>query len=155
MVTQELLKELYEYKDGTFFWKKTGKEHKSTPITAAHRYARLVVNKKAYMLHRLIFLYHNGYLPKVIDHIDNNRENNSIENLRETTQQLNCLNRLTHKTNKSGCKNVHFDKNYKKWRVCLLVNGKREIVGHFNDFEFAELVADEARQKFHGAYARR
>jgi ubiquinone/menaquinone biosynthesis C-methylase UbiE len=155
MVTQELLKELYEYKDGAFFWKNTGKKHKPTPITEAHRYARLVVNKKAYMLHRLIFLYHHGYFPKIVDHINNNRENNAIENLRETTQEFNCLNRITPKSNKAGCKNVHWHQSMKKWCVLMSVNRKRKIIGYFEDFEFAELVADEARQKFHGAYARR
>ncbi len=155
MVSQERLKELYDYRDGAFFWKTTGEEHKPTPITNHHRYRRLVVDKKAYAFHRLVFMYHHGYVPKIVDHIDNDRTNNSIENLRETTQQLNCLNRVTHKNSSSGCKNVHWDKKSKKWRVCLSVDRKRLLIGQFEDLEFAELVADEARQKFHGTYARR
>ncbi len=155
MITQERLKELYEYRDGAFFWKSTGQEHKPTPITKHHRYHRLVVDKKVYPVHRLVFLYHHGYLPKVVDHADNNRANNKIENLRETTQQMNCLNRVTHKNNKSGCKNVYWNKAMNKWCVLLSVNRERKTIGYFEDFEFAELVADEARQKFHGAFARR
>lgn len=155
MITQERLKELYEYRDGAFFWKSTGQEHKPTPITKHHRYHRLVVDKKAYAVHRLVFLYHHGYFPKVVDHADNDRANNKIENLRETTQQMNCLNRVTHKNNKSGCKNVFWNKVTNKWCVLLTVNRERKTIGYFEDFEFAELVADEARQKFHGAFARR
>lgn len=155
MVTQERLKELYDYRDGVFFWKSTGEEHKPTPITLHHRYRRLVVDKKAYALHRLVFIYHHGYFPKIVDHIDNNRENNSIDNLRETTQQMNCLNRVTHKNNKSGCKNVYWEKTVKKWCVNITVDRIRKIIGYFEDFEFAELVANEARQKFHGSFARR
>ena len=155
MVSQERLKELYDYRDGAFFWKTTGEEHKPTPITNHHRYRRLVVDKKAYAFHRLVFMYHHGYVPKIVDHIDNDRTNNRIENLRETTQQLNCLNRVTHKNNKSGCKNVHWEKRVNKWCVLISVDRKRKVIGYFEDFEFAELVADEARQKFHGTYARR
>ena len=83
MITQERLKELYDYRDGAFFWKSTGQEHKPTPITANHRYHRLVVDKKAYAVHRLVFLYHHGYLPKIVDHVDNDRSNNKIENRSE------------------------------------------------------------------------
>ena len=155
MITQERLKELYDYRDGAFFWKSTDDEHKPTPITKHHRYRRLVVDKKAYALHRLVFMYHHGYFPEIVDHIDNNRENNSVENLRETTQQMNCLNRVTHINSKSGCKNVYWEKITKKWCVNITVDRIRRTIGYFEDFEFAELVADEARQKFHGTFARR
>ena len=66
MLTQSRLKELYEYRDGFFYKKDSGLLHKPTPITKHHRYARLVVDGKAYAMHRLIFLYCNGYLPKII-----------------------------------------------------------------------------------------
>ena len=105
-------------------------------------------------MHRLIYLFHHGVLPKIIDHIDNDRTNNKIENLREATQQQNCLNRAAHKNNMSGCKNVHWDKSMKKWCVSMAVNRKRKTVGYFEDIEFAVLVAEEARLKFHGSFAR-
>jgi hypothetical protein len=154
MLTQSRLKELYEYRDGFFYKKDSGLLHKPTPLTDHHRYARLVVDGKAYAMHRLVFLYCHGYLPKIIDHIDNDRTNNKIENLREVTQQQNCLNRITHKNNSSGMKNIHFDKGVKKWCVGLYVNKKRKIFGYFADLELAELVAIEARNKFHGSFAR-
>ena len=154
MVTKEQLRELLDYQDGHFIEKKTGKVKNETPITAQHRYQRVVVLGKAYPLHRLVFLYHHGFLPKIIDHADNDRSNNRIENLREVTQQQNCLNRKAHKNNKSGAKNVHWEANMKKWRVLVTVDGKRRNLGAYEDLEFAAMVAHEARDKFHGHFAR-
>jgi hypothetical protein len=153
VITQERLKELFDYKDGILLVRE-GKPRKITPITKHHRYMRIRADGVVYFLHRLIFLFHKGYLSKVIDHIDNDRNNNRIENLREATQQQNCLNRVTHKNNKSGAKNVHFDKGVKKWCVGLYIKGKRKVIGYFEDFELAELVAIEARNKFFGSFAR-
>jgi hypothetical protein len=154
VITQERLKELFDYKDGQFIDRKTNAAKTLVPITNHHRYYRVVVDGKAYGLHRMIFLYHKGYLPKVIDHVDNDRTNNQIENLREATQQQNCLNRVAHKNNRSGYKNVHWDKAMNKWAVQISIDRKRRVFGYFDDVELAGLVAEEARDKFHGEFAR-
>lgn len=154
MITQERLKELFSYNDGQFVCNKTGKVKRGTPITNHHRYHRLSIGGKAYSLHRLIYIYHHGAAPKIIDHIDNDRSNNRIENLREATQQQNCLNRVRHSNNTSGHKNVRWDKKCKKWVVEMTVNAKRKFFGWFEDLELAALVAEEARDKYHGTFAR-
>jgi hypothetical protein len=51
-------------------------------------------------------------------------------------------------------KNVYFDKGCKKWIVQITVGQKRKVMGYFEDIELAELVAIEARNKFHGIFAR-
>lgn len=96
----------------------------------------------------------HGYLPKSVDHIDGDRTNNRIENLRSVTHAQNSLNRKTPTNNKSGFKNVYWDKMFKKWVVNLNVNKKKIIIGKFDDLELAGLVAEEARDKYHGEYAR-
>ena len=154
MVTQQQLHELFEYQDGNFVCKKTNKIKKLVPITNHHRYNRVVVSGKAYAFHRLVYLYHFGKLPKIIDHIDNDRSNNRIENLREVTQQQNCLNRITHRNNKSGYKNVIWHKKTAKWSVVMSVNGERQWLGTYDDLELAGLIANEAREKYHGKFAR-
>jgi hypothetical protein len=153
VITQERLKELLNYQDGILVVKE-GRPVKITPITKNHRYLRIRADGVVYFLHRLIFLFHKGYLPKIVDHIDNDRHNNRIENLREATQQQNCLNRITHKNNKSGAKNVRFEKGTNKWVVEMSINRKRTRFGCYEDLELAELVALEARNKFHGSFAR-
>jgi hypothetical protein len=129
-------------------------------MNKGQRYLRIGINGKPTALHRMIFLHQNGYLPKCLDHIDGNRENNKIENLREVTQQQNCLNSKHKSTSKSPYKNVYLQppiKNPKwkrNWVVSLMVSGKRKYIGSFEDIELADLVAHEARDKFHGQYAR-
>jgi hypothetical protein len=157
-VTQEQLKNLFDYEDGKLIRKKNGK---SAVITmGTKRYERISVDEKIQALHRMIFLWHHGYLPKTIDHIDGDRLNNRIENLREVTQQQNCLNSKHRATSRSPYKNVFLqsqpkNSNWKQnWIVSLTVNGKRKYIGSFEDLELADLVAMEARDKYHGKYAK-
>jgi hypothetical protein len=151
MLTQEYLQELFEYKDGHLI-RKNGKS--AVIPMGKKRYERVSINGKAYSLHRIIFLLHHGYLPKVIDHIDNNRENNLIENLREVTQQQNCVNRKHHSSSKSPYKNVYWHKAANKWAVAMSINHKRNYFGVFEDLELADLVATEARNLHQGQFAR-
>jgi len=99
-------------------------------------------------------MYHYGWLPDEIDHIDANPNNSRVENLRAATRTENQYNARLRADSTSGAKNVQWYKQTKKWRVVLRVNKTRKHIGFFNDFELAELVATEARDKFHGAFAR-
>jgi hypothetical protein len=159
MITQEYLKQLFDYQDGQFIRKSTGKVVVCSE-TKSQRYLRIGIDGKPRSLHRMIFLHQNGHLPKTIDHIDGNRFNNKIENLREVTQQQNCLNRKHKVTSKSPYKNVYLQSPTKNsewnrnWVVSLMVAGKRKYVGSFEDLELADLVANEARNLYHGQFAR-
>jgi len=157
ILTQDQVKDLFEYRDGELYWKinkgtvkigsKTGSLHHS-----GYRFTQ--INKKTYLLHRIIFLYHHGYLPQYIDHIDNNKINNKIENLREATRSQNGFNTRISKTNTSGIKGVNWSKSSKKWEVRVQINNKRKCIGIYADIELAELVATEARNKYHQEFAR-
>ena len=158
-LTQERVRELFEYReDGSLIRKSTGKS--AACKLGSHRYLRVVVDGKAFALHRVIFLWCKGVLPPIIDHADGNRLNNKIENLREATQQQNCLNSKHRATSKSPYKNVYLQapNNNPKWKrnwvVSLTVNRKRKYIGSFRDLEFADLVATEARNLYHGQFAR-
>jgi len=158
MITQSLLQEYFDYSNGKFTRKSNGKEVVCNPVEG-QAYLRLYVNGKTYALHRLIFLHQHGFLPEVVDHIDGNRFNNNIENLRAATQQQNCLNKRRKITSSSPCKNVHKassanPKWKQNWVVSLTVDGKRRYIGSFEDLELADLVAQEARNKYHGQFAR-
>tara|TARA_R110000868_G_scaffold371027_2_gene634526 strand:+ start:626 stop:1090 length:465 start_codon:yes stop_codon:yes gene_type:complete len=153
MVTQEILRERFVYKDGLLF-AKYGKQPKFTPITKHHRYIRFRVDGHVYRLHQLIYLYFYGFIPNVIDHKDNDRSNNKIENLREVTQAQNCLNRKTSRLSGTGIKNLYFSKKCGRWFVQMTIGNIRKVIGRFEDFELAELVAFEARNKYHGSFAR-
>lgn len=58
-------------------------------------YLRVNLLNKLYLIHCLVFEAFHGYRPKYIDHIDGNRVNNSLENLRETTQSDNMKNAMS------------------------------------------------------------
>ena len=158
MITQERLKELFDYQDGTFIRRSTGVQIVAN--FGVKRYLRVFVDGKPRSLHRMIYLWHHGHLPKTLDHIDGNRANNKIENLREATQQQNCLNRKHHSNSKSPYKNVYLQSPTKNsewkrnWVVRITVDGKSKYIGSFKDLELADLVATEARDKFHGQFAR-
>lgn len=152
MITQEYLKQLFDYQNGNLVRKSTGKT--ALCNIGKHRYKRITINGKTYSLHRIIYLWNHGYLPKIIDHIDGNKENNCIENLREATQQQNCVNRKHHSNSKSPYKNVYWNKTAKKWAVVMSIKHKRNYFGVFEDLELADLVAQEARNKYHGQFAR-
>ena len=158
MITQSLLKDLFIYEDGQLIRKSNGK---SAVIPAGKkRYERVSIQGKAYDLHRMIYLWNHGVLPDTIDHIDGNRENNKIENLRAVTQQQNCLNSKHRVTSTSPYKNVYLqppakNKDWNRnWVVSLMVEKKRKYIGSFKDLELADLAATEARDLYHGQYAR-
>lgn len=154
-INQQLLHDLFDYEYGELFWKKsirTGWNGKCVGSLKPSKYKQVQIGKKMYLVHRLIFLYHHGYLPETIDHIDNNRLNNSIENLREATKSQNAINRKLVNSS-SGIKGVSWKKRDKKWIVRLQINGIRKEFGSYNDIDYAKFVADAMRYKYHGEYA--
>ena len=73
--------------------------------------------RKAFYIHRFVWEYFNGDIPKnmEIDHIDNDKENNSIENLRVVTRKFNTRRRSTNKLSCDVCKvikRLYYDKKY-------------------------------------------
>ena len=156
---RDLLINSFEYKEGKLLWKiakgsRTDLLGKDAGNKREDGYIRIKINNRLYMAHRLIFLMKNGYLPNEIDHIDGNRTNNCIENLREVSKSENAQNRKMPINNSSGIKGVCWHKTAKKWYVQLQADKKIKYFGIYDDLELAELVAIEARDKYHGKYAR-
>ena len=157
-ISQDRLHELFEYKDGQLIWKiSRGGSAKKGSVAGRkvkQNYTQIEVDRKTYYLHRLVFIYHNGYCPKILDHIDGNPDNNKLENLREATMSENQMNSKLNVNSSTKMKNVNWNTEANKYRVELSVNGKNKFIGYYNDPELAELVAIEARDKYHGRFAR-
>jgi hypothetical protein len=98
-------------------------------------YYRVEVQGKKHLIHRLIAEYFipNPNNKAYVDHIDNNRSNNRIDNLRWVTTSENNYNMSIKKTNKSGVKGVIWNKNKNKWEVQISHKGKRYHLGYFTD----------------------
>lgn len=118
-------------------------------------YLRVSVMNKKYQLHRIIFLMVKGYMPKEIDHINGIENDNRWSNLREVTGSQNGMNKPMPKTNTSGVLGVTWKPRDRKWAVQMGLNGKCLYFGQYADFELAELVSREAREKYFGEYIRK
>lgn len=154
MISQTELKNLLQYKDGNLYWKVHRKNHLKIGDEAGSLhptgYKQIGINGKYYKFHRIVYFMFYGYLPKYIDHIDNNPLNNQIENLREATIGQNKQNSKLQKNNTSGIKGVSWDKKSKKWRV----NVSKKYFGLYFDKEVACFVADTMRHYYHKQFAR-
>jgi hypothetical protein len=144
------LHNLFYYKDGKLFYKSSGKK---AGWEQKNGYAKVEINYQTYCQHRIVFLMHHGFLPKVVDHIDGNKLNNNIENLRASDQSKNTLYSRKNSRNTSGVKGVSFHRKTKKWWARVSVGGKRKSLGLYNDINQAKEVMMKAREHFHGEFA--
>lgn len=159
ILSQALVRHLFDYKDGALYWKnppspspvKVGA--RAGTFSATTGYRQVSIHCRLVMEHRVIFLWHTGTLPAQVDHIDRDRCNNRIENLRAATVNENRYNSSSKRNNKSGVRNVWWDNSRKKWRVAVRKDGQIVFSARFDDLELAELVAIEARSKYHGEFA--
>ena len=154
-ITQKQVKELFDYRDGELYWKESRGNRVRAGDLAGYvqnnGYRAININNKLYKAHRLIFLYHHGYLPKTLDHIDGDRLNNSIGNLREATNGENQMNRkknksMNEKTTTSKYKGVTWDKDKQKWRSRIQNNKKLKHLGYFKSEIDAALAYDKAAE---------
>lgn len=158
MITQEELKELLNYnpETGIFTYKK--KRAKCTPGKIAgtyhvNGYTHIQLNRKIYKAHRLAWLYVYGYFPQFIDHINCDRGDNRLCNLREVNIYQNNHNSKINKNNTSGIKGITWHKKAQKWCAQIDANGKHIYLGIFDDIDLAKLVIEEARKKYHVEFA--
>jgi hypothetical protein len=155
MLTQELVRSIFDYDNGNLIRKKGKKDliGKIAGFVKKNGYSMVRVGKGQYLAHRIIFLYHYGFLPSEIDHMDGNPRNNKIENLRAASHEENIRNSKNYSTNKSGTRGVTWHKRTQKWQVDVQVNKKTCYVGIYEDKELAELVSIEARNLFYKEYS--
>jgi hypothetical protein len=156
-LTKDLLHELFEYKNGDLYWK----VKRSTNVKPGDKagtinsggYIHTHINNKPYKNHRLIFMMFYGYMPPMIDHIDGNKSNNKIENLRGATHLQNMWNQKVSKKSTSGIKGVYWHKIKQKWQASCGKDSKLVHLGYFDKKEDAEKMVKEFREKNHGEFA--
>tara|TARA_R110000822_G_scaffold49495_2_gene129698 strand:+ start:2639 stop:3163 length:525 start_codon:yes stop_codon:yes gene_type:complete len=152
-ITQELVRELYDYRDDGKLIHKMARKGAKVGTEAgwlcSKGYCQVSVLGKLGLSHRIIFLYHHGYLPKMVDHINGVRTDNRIENLRECTMSQNKAN--SKGTAVSGYKGVR--KRGRKWYVNIKVNSKAIWLGAYDNIETAAQVAAAAREHYFGEFA--
>ena len=97
------------------------------------------ISKRAKLLHRLVCesFKLNPNAKRCVDHINNNRLDNRIENLRFATYSENKFNSKVYKNNKSSAKGVAYDTEREKYMVYIYKNGKRFYLGRYESLEEA------------------
>lgn len=143
----------YDSTSGKAFWKlDKGKARKGDEIKniGSSGYIKLKIDNKSYQLHRIVWLIVYGEMPvETIDHINRNKLDNRIENLRLATKRQQMQNRCITKNNTSGVCGVHWVQRDKKWRAVIGDNKKKIYLGcYVSKLEAAKAVAD-AKKQYH------
>lgn len=156
LVTAERCRELlnYEKETGVFLWidganqknKIKGVAGRTTP----EGYRTIQVDRRNYLSHRLAWLYVYGEWPHgFIDHINRNKADNRISNLRVVTKSENCENVGLSKKNTSGFKGVSWNKDIGKWNAKIGHRRRRINLGYFSDLTEAANAYIKAASELH------
>jgi hypothetical protein len=105
-------------------------------------------------VHRLIA---NAFIPNddkkaYVDHIDGNKTNNALTNLRWATHSENEMNKALSVINTSGIKGVYWNKEKKKWRAQIKINGKTQHIGYFCNLEDAKMARYQRARELFGTF---
>lgn len=149
----ELLSYLYEH-NGNLYWgvKPARKIVVGSLAGTINKYGYSTITFKGvkFLSHRLVYLLYYGYIPELIDHINGDKLDNRILNLRVCNKQENSCNAKISSMNTSGIKGVTWHKISNKWRVRL---GQIHL-GLFTSLCDAKAVAENYRNEKHGEFAR-
>ena len=147
--SQDELRETFSYSDGQLFWRSPkGKQDAAKPVGYATRNGYLITGysfkgkRHKYLLHRLIWIWHHGNDPDTIDHINRDRADNRIENLRDVSLSVNHMNRGdTHHVNELP-RGVTLQKGgkLKRYKAQRRVSGKQVCIGLYETVQEASVA---------------
>lgn len=150
----------YDPASGVFTWKKRAharmahnKVGMRAGLLGSSGYRYIKFGQKLYREHRLAFEFIYGVRPKEVDHINGDRADNRIANLRAATHQQNLANCKNRKNNTSGKKGVHKHKDG-RWRARISVDGKSIHLGLFTSLDEAHAAYVGAAERYFGEFAR-
>jgi hypothetical protein len=159
ILTYELANSLLDYNPdtGTILWKVNIGSARIGDILRANSsngYSRVGVNKHTYYTHRLAWLlYYKEWPTKLVDHIDGNKTNNSISNLRLALPSQNTYNATLSNKNTSGYKGVSKVSNSTKYMARIKdLDGKTKYLGLFLTPEEASEAYNKAAKELHGEF---
>jgi len=157
-ITQALVKSYFDYRDGFLYWKikrnnrsTVGKIAGCVKLIKDQKRRRIRIFGSEYQAARLIFLYHNGYLPEIVDHENHNTLDDRIDNLRAADIFKNNRNRSSAINSTSKYLGVYLFRG--KWKAGLTSNGISIYGGTFSDEIQAALAYNRLAIFHHGEFA--
>lgn len=150
---------LYNEETGQLTWRDTDcvlKRVRNKPATSLHGegYRQVGVAGKTYLAHRVIWhMLHGEWSSKDIDHINGDRSDNRLVNLREASRRENIRNGKG-REHTSKYKGVSWDKVRNKWTAYGKVNGKVKNLGRYENEEEAALAYDRFAEENFKQFAR-
>jgi hypothetical protein len=159
MLTQDRAKYLFDYdpERGVLIKKNKCSKSDTRPpvgsVVGAHAdaigYGNCNADGISYKAHRVIWLWVYGNAPETeIDHIDGNKLNNRIANLRNVTRIENLKNKRRYTTNKTGICGVHFCNTWGRWLATISTGNIKRVVCRSLDFFEACCARKSAELKY-------
>ena len=149
----------YDAETGVMTWRRRADlaswwntRYSGKPVTTVNAYGYLQVslNKERVLAHRVAWLIHHGAWPfGEIDHVNGNKLDNRLENLRDVTSSENHKNMPKASNNTSGALGVSWRKDLGKWSAYIKAGGGKKHLGHFSCFDEAVTARREA-ENFYG-----
>jgi len=156
-LTGETLQGLLDYDPDTgIFWWRVQLSNRVKVGAAAGTFDRegyvvIMINSTHFRAHRLAWLYTHGTWPEQqIDHINGDKADNRIRNLRDVSRTMNMQNQTKPpKNNISGYLGVSWRKDKKRWEARIMFNGRKQHLGYFSNPENANAAYLAAKLRLH------
>ncbi len=155
ILNQAKLKARFDYNPDTGAFTRRMANNRTKPAGALnhHGYVAFYIGNRRYLAHVLAWLYVHGEMPVLeIDHINRDKADNRIANLREATLKENLQNRGKNTNNTSGHLGVGWNKAYERWYARIMVDRKSYHLGHFEHLADA-VAARKAAELLHHPFS--
>lgn len=158
MLTQERVREVFDYdhETGNLVRKITAANCPAGSVAGSVNskgHVNVGVDGKIYAAHRIVFLWHHGWVPPEIDHINRIKTDNRIENLRPATSSQNKGNIPLLRNNRSGYRGVSLNSRSGKWHAQIKIHGKQTYLGRTDTPQEAAILYNAAAIRYFDEFA--
>lgn len=158
MISQKRIQELFDYDQETGYVINrvtrcpTALKGDRAGTVGVKGYRQVYLSGTIYYEHRLVWFYVHGYWPIQIDHINGDRSDNRLANLREVTQSQNNANSDRSK-DASRLRGAYWIPERHKWRADIQIDGQTKYLGYFGTAEAAHSAYLAAAETIYGEHA--